>query len=43
MTIVDPRVLTDQPENVHVAFNADRKNFVSMLFDILGKKNQEDR
>ena len=43
MTIVDPRVLTDQPENVHVAFNADREKFVSMLFDILGKKNQEDR
>ena len=43
MTIVDPRVLTDQPENVHVAFNADSEKFVSMLFDILGKKNQEDR
>lgn len=43
MTIVDPRVLTDQPENVHVAFNADREKFVSMLFDILGKRNQEDR
>lgn len=43
MTIVDPRVLTDQPENVHVAFNADREKFVSTLFDILGKKNQEDR
>lgn len=43
MTIVDPRVITDLPKNVHVAFNADRDKFVGMLFDILGKKNQEDR
>ncbi len=39
MTIVDPRVRTDQPKNVYMAFDADREKFVGMLFDILGKKN----
>ena len=37
MTIVDHRVRTDQPKNVHMAFDADREKFVNMLFDILGK------
>ena len=41
MTIVDPRVRKDNPENVRVAFNADREKFVKMLFDILGKSKGE--
>ncbi len=36
MTIVDPRVRTDNPKNVHMAFGADREKFVKMLFEILG-------
>ncbi|MBS6396849.1 MAG: nucleoside hydrolase [Clostridiales bacterium] len=38
MTIVDPRVNTDHPKNVYMAFDTDREKFVQMLFDILGKK-----
>ncbi|MEY8339193.1 nucleoside hydrolase [Lachnospiraceae bacterium 62-35] len=37
MTVVDSRVRTDEPKNVHIAMNADREKFVSMLFDILGE------
>lgn len=36
MTIIDPRVWTDLPKNVYVAFNADREKFVNMLFKYLG-------
>lgn len=36
MTIVDPRVRTDRPKNVHVAFGVDREKFVNMLFEYLG-------
>ncbi len=35
MTIVDPRVRTDDPLNVHIALGADRDKFVNMLFDRL--------
>lgn len=35
MTIVDPRVWTDLPKNVHIAFDTDREKFVSMLFKYL--------
>ena len=38
MTIVDPRVRTDRPKNVYMAFDADREKFVHMLFEILGKR-----
>lgn len=36
MTVVDPRVRTDQPKNVSIAFGADREKFVNMLFERLG-------
>lgn len=36
MTIVDPRVRTDDPLNVHIALDADREKFVKMLLDRLG-------
>lgn len=39
MTIVDPRVNTDKPKNIHIAFNADRPKFVQMLLDIVGQNN----
>lgn len=36
MTVVDPRVRTDQPKNASIAFDADREKFVGMLFERLG-------
>lgn len=36
MTIVDPRVLTDDPKNVYIAMGANREKFVNMLFERLG-------
>lgn len=39
MTVVDPRVRTDKPANVHIALDADREKFVEMLFERLGKKD----
>lgn len=35
MTIVDPRVRTDDSLNVHIALDADREKFVKMLFERL--------
>ena len=43
MTIVDPRVRTDDPKNVWIALNADREKFVGMLFDRLGEKQDTSR
>lgn len=37
-TIVDSRVRTDKPQNVYMAFDADREKFVKMLLKIVGKE-----